>query len=154
MSEPEYLTREKKKMLEAELDNLKTVQRKEIAETLEWAKSLGDLSENAEYSQAREDQARIEARISELEYLLQNALVSDRTNLRDSIDIGSLVRVRKDDGSEIEFTIVGPEDVDLSQGKISHESPVGSALVGKREGDKVSLIVPKGEVKYTILKIG
>ena len=87
----EYLTSEKKVELEKELENLKTVKRKEIADAIEWAKSLGDLAENAEYSQAREDQARCEARIGEIEHILQNAVIADTHNIKNGIGVGSVV---------------------------------------------------------------
>jgi len=149
----EYLTKEKKIKLEEELYNLKTLKRKENAEALGWAKSLGDLSENAEYSQAREDQSQTEARISELEYILQNAIISEVPHVKDYVDVGTVVIVKKEGGSESEFTIVGSEDVDIDNGKISHQSPIGLALIGKKKGDKVLIKTPNGEVKYTVLNI-
>lgn len=151
----EYLTIEKKKELELELNNLKTVKRKEIADAIEWSKSLGDLAENAEYSQAREDQARCEARISELETILQNAVITDANVSKNGVSVGSVVVVENLEGnSEINtFTIVGSEEVDLDSGKISNESPLGSALLGKNEGDTATFIAPKGQVSYKIKKI-
>jgi len=149
----EYLTSEKKAELEVELENLKTVKRKEIADAIEWAKSLGDLAENAEYSQAREDQARCEARINEIENILQNAIIADSHNVKNGIGVGSTVVVKKaNENFEQTYTIVGSEEVDLSEGKISNESPLGNALLGKEKGDKVSFMTPKGEVNYTIVK--
>ncbi|MBP9765739.1 MAG: transcription elongation factor GreA [Candidatus Pacebacteria bacterium] len=150
----EYLTNEKKHELEIELNNLKTVRRKEIASSIEWAKSLGDLAENAEYSQAREDQARCESRISELENILQNAVIAEVHHSSNGINVGSVVVVKKLDNNEINtFTIVGSEEVDLPNGKISNESPLGNALLGKNTGDKVSFMAPKGEISYKIEKI-
>lgn len=150
----EYLTSEKKKALEDELVNLKTVRRKEVADAIEWAKSLGDLSENAEYAQAREDQAKCEARIQELENILQNAIIADAHSMRNGVGVGSTVVVKKvGENFEQTYTIVGSEEVDLEEGKISNESPIGSALLGKDKGDKVSFMTPKGEVSYTIIKI-
>ena len=150
----EYLTNEKKQELEAELNNLKTVRRKEIATAIEWAKSLGDLAENAEYSQAREDQARCEARIAELEHILQNAVIAEAHHTVNGIGVGSMVVVKKLENNEVNtFTIVGSEEVDLANGKISNESPLGSALLGKHPGDKVSFMTPKGVAEYKIEKI-
>lgn len=150
----EYLTSEKKHELEAELENLKTVRRKEIADAIEWAKSLGDLSENAEYSQAREDQGRCEARISELENILQNAVITDSSNIKNGVSVGSTVIVKKLENNEINtFTIVGSEEVDLANGKISNESPLGNALLGHDVGDKVTFMTPKGEISYLIQKL-
>lgn len=149
----EYLTSEKKSELEAELENLKTVRRKEIADAIEWAKSLGDLAENAEYSQAREDQGRSEARISEIENILQNAIITDSHSTKNGVGVGSVVVVKKiGENFEQTFTIVGSEEVDLSEGKISNESPLGNALLGKEKGEKVSFVTPKGEASYTIIK--
>jgi len=153
MSSQEYLTLEKKIELEAELENLRTVKRKEIADNLEWAKSLGDLSENAEYSQAREDQGKCEARINELEDILQNAIIAEN-NKKSGIDVGSIVTIKKDGEKEEKvFTIVGSEEVDLSLGKISNESPIGIALLYKNINDKIIVKTPKGEVEYKILKV-
>lgn len=151
----EYLTNEKKTELEKELENLKTVRRKEVASAIEWAKSLGDLAENAEYSQARDDQARCEARILELENILQNAVITDAHHTENGIFVGSTVVVKKLENNEINtFTIVGSEEVDLLNGKVSNESPLGNALIGKHAGDTVSFMTPKGEVSYKIEKIG
>ncbi|MDD3939991.1 MAG: transcription elongation factor GreA [Candidatus Pacebacteria bacterium] len=151
----EYLTIEKKKELELELNNLKTVRRKEIADAIEWSKSLGDLAENAEYSQAREDQARCEARINELETILQNAVITASKSSKNVVEVGSEVVVKNLEGNDETntFTIVGSEEVDLDSGKISNESPLGSALLGKSEGETVSFMAPKGEVKYKIIKL-
>lgn len=149
----EYLTTEKKQELEVELENLKSVKRKEIADAIEWAKSLGDLSENAEYSQARDDQARNESRISEIENILQNAVIADGPNTNNGISVGSTVVVKKSTGEVNTFTIVGSEEVDIEDGKISNESPLGIALIGKDKGDKVKFMTPRGEVEYKIEKI-
>lgn len=149
----EYLTIEKKNELEKEVENLKSVKRKEIIEALEWAKSLGDLSENAEYSQAREDQARNEARIIELENILQNAIITDSKNLSDKISVGSNVIVKNLlDNKEYTYKLVGSEEVNIEEGKISNESPLGNALLGKEEGEKISFKTPKGEANYMIIK--
>jgi transcription elongation factor GreA len=147
----EYLTPEKKMLLEEELNHLKTVRRKEIADALEYAKSLGDLSENAEYHQAREDQANCEDRIIHIEQILKNAVIMD-THKAEVVSVGSTVTVmRKGSKEEKTFAIVGSEEADSISGKISNESPMGQAILGKKKGDKVTVHAPKGEVEYTIV---
>lgn len=150
----EYLTIEKKESLEKELEYLKTTKRKEIADVLEWAKSLGDLSENAEYSQARDEQAKCESRIAEIEEILQNAIIqSDEHHNDDIVDIGDTVTVSKINGEEKVFTIVGREEIDLTQNKISNESPIGMALIGRKKGESVDVNTPNGIVTYKIIKV-
>lgn len=149
----EYLTKEKKTELEDELKNLQSVRRKEIADALEYAKSLGDLSENAEYHQAREDQAYCEDRISHIEQILKNAIVVD-THQTNVVSIGSTVTVqKKGDKNDRVFIVVGSEEADIPEGKISNESPIGEAILGKKKGDKVVVHAPKGDIEYTILAI-
>lgn len=149
----EYLTTEKKTELELELTHLKTVRRKEIADALEYAKSLGDLSENAEYHQAREDQANCEDRIAHIEQILKNAVVMDKHHTG-VVEVGTTVTVvKKGEKDERQFTLVGSEEADSFGGKISNESPIGSALLGKKKGDSVTFMTPKGEVTYTIKSI-
>lgn len=149
----EYLTLEKKQELEAELNNLKSVRRKEIADALEYAKSLGDLSENAEYHQAREDQANCEDRIAHLEQILKNAVIADKHHAG-VVEVGTTVTVvKKGDSTEKQFTLVGSEEADSFNGKISNESPLGEALLGKTKGDTVVVATPKGNVEYTIKAI-
>lgn len=148
-----YLSKEKYKELGAELEYLKTNRRKEIAEKLEYAKSLGDLSENAEYHEAREDQASTEKRILELEALLKHAEVVEKHH-SDVVEVGSVVVVKKDGGNgEKKYQIVGSEEADSASGKISHNSPLGSALMGKKKGDKATFQSPAGKVEYTIVEI-
>ena len=150
----EYLTIEKKLALENELNELKTVRRKEIADALEYAKSLGDLSENAEYHQAREDQANCEDRISHLENIIKNAVIMDEKLSSGKVEVGNTVTVaKKGDKAERVFVIVGSEETDSINGKISNESPLGSAILGKAKGDSVTVNTPKGEVVYTIKAI-
>jgi len=149
----EYLTKEKHQELQSELDNLKKVKRKEVAENLEYAKSLGDLSENAEYHEARELQANIEDRISKLELILKSAIiVSDRHT--DTVGIGSTVVVKRDKNDQTStFTIVGSEEVDVKSGKLSMNSPLGGALLGKKKGENFSFTAPSGMVNYKIVDI-
>ena len=149
----EYLTIEKKQELEDELNKLKSVRRKEVADALLYAKSLGDLSENAEYHQAREDQANCEERISHIETILKNAVIMDKHSGH-TVTVGSTVTVtKKGEKEEKVFTIVGSEESDASAGKISNESPVGRALLGKGKGDVIKVETPKGEMVYTIKQI-
>lgn len=149
----EYLTKEKHKELVDELDFLKTTRRKEVAEHLEYAKSLGDLSENAEYHEARNSQAEIEERIAHLESVLKNAeIVGPRQS--DTIGIGSTVVVQKEkDPTPRTFSLVGSEESNMAAGKISDHSPLGAAMMGKRKGDSFSIVTPGGEAKYTIVSV-
>lgn len=147
----EYLTLEKKTLLEEELKTLQTVRRKEIADALEYAKSLGDLSENAEYHQAREDQANCEDRITHIEQILKNAVIMD-IQVGNVVHVGSTVTVlKKGTKEEKTFAIVGSEEADTISGKISNESPLGQVLLGKKKGDKVVVHAPKGDIEYTII---
>jgi transcription elongation factor GreA len=149
----EYLTPEKKAELESELSTLKSVRRKEIADALLYAKSLGDLSENAEYHQAREDQANCEDRIAHIEQILKNAVVMKKHHAG-VVEVGTTVTVsKKGDKDDRQFNIVGSEEADSVSGKISNESPLGQALLGKSAGDTVVVSTPKGEIKYTIKAI-
>jgi transcription elongation factor GreA len=149
---PEYLTKEKLNELKGELNVLKTVKRREIAEKLDFAKSLGDLSENAEYHQARDQQADIEDRIEQLEDIIKRAKIITGHH-KGVVEIGSKVKVKKNNDSEIIFFIVGPEEADALAGKISFKSPIGEALLGHKVGDKVPVVTPRGECQYKILAI-
>lgn len=148
-----YLTKEKFDVLSAELENLKTVRRKEIAQDLEYAKSLGDLSENAEYQEAREAQSSIEERISKIETILKTALiVSGHTT--EVVTIGSKVVLKKDSSKEpIAYTMVSSEEADVNVGKLSYVSPLGEALMGKKKDQTFNFKSPKGNVSYTIVSI-
>jgi transcription elongation factor GreA len=153
MDEIHYITEDKKQALIEELNNLKTVKRKEIMESLEAAKALGDLSENAEYHQAREDQGKTEDRINQIEYMLQSAVVVKKHHST-NVEIGTTVKVRKENLKDtVTYSIVGSEEADMSKNKISNKSPLGEALFGKKKGDVVSITTPKGLVKYTIVDI-
>jgi len=152
-SNEELLSQEKFDELTRELDELRTKRRKEVAEQLEYARSLGDLSENAEYQQAREMQAAVEERVQKLENILKNAKIV-RGQHSDSIGMGSKVVVQKlgtDDKHN--YTIVGAEEAEILSGKISYHSPLGFALIGKKKGDEFSFHTPKGVAKYKILKV-
>lgn len=153
MDEKNYITEEKKEALIEELNNLKTIKRKEILEVLNAARALGDLSENAEYHQAREDQGKTEDRINQIEYMLQSAVVVKKHSSA-RVEIGTSVKLKKDGvKEEIVYSIVGAEEADMSQNKISNKSLLGGALFGKSKGDVVSIQTPKGLAKYTIIDI-
>ena len=149
----QYLTAQKFDELQKELDYLKSERRKEVAEHLEYAKKLGDLSENAEYHQAREEQAEVEDRIGRLEGLLKNAqLISSGGT--ETVTIGSTVRLEKGgDNKSMLFTIVGSEEADMSHGKVSNLSPIGSSVLGHKKGDSIVVATPKGLVTYVIAAI-
>lgn len=153
IEEKTYLSKEKHKELTKELTLLKTERRKELADRLEAAKALGDLSENAEYHTAREDQVNSEKRIVELETLLKDVQEVEKHH-SDMVEIGSSVVVKKDNESaKRTFEIVGSEDADTSVGKISNVSPLGEALLGGKKGDVVSFQSPVGKVEYKIMSI-
>jgi transcription elongation factor GreA len=153
MDEINYITEEKKQALIEELKTLKTFKRKEILESLEAAKALGDLSENAEYHQAREDQGKTEDRINQIEYMLQSAVVIKK-HKSSKVEIGTTVVVKKEGQKEsITYSIVGAEEADMVHNKISNKSPLGEALFGKKKDDVVSIKTPKGLVKYTLVEI-
>ncbi|MCH7756679.1 transcription elongation factor GreA [Patescibacteria group bacterium] len=149
----EYLTQEKFNELKDELDYLKTTRRKEIAESLEYARSLGDLSENAEYQETRELQASTEERIRKVEAILQSAkIVSDRKS--SMVGLGSTVVIQKEgDKEEHKYSIVGSEEVDMQVRKISYLSPLGEAMMGKKKGDVFSFETPNGKMNYKIVRI-
>jgi transcription elongation factor GreA len=149
----DYITEEKRKALEAELKDLKGPKRKEILEALEYAKSLGDLSENAEYHQTREDQGKLEARIVKIEQILHSSETVHGGG-GDVIEIGSKVVVQKEGTKEEKnYVIVGSEEADMAKGKISNRSPFGEALFGKKKGADVSFKTPNGMVNYKIIKV-
>ena len=149
------MTAEGLKKLEQELETLKTVTRKENAEKLKIARSFGDLSENSEYDEAKNDQAKTEARIAELEDMRKNAVIVDESEFRsDVVNIGSKVKVVDlEFNDEIEYEIVGASEADPMQDRISNESPVGKALIGHKKGDTVEVEIPAGKVTYKIKKI-
>ncbi len=149
------LTYEGLRALEDELETLKVVKRKEVAEKIKEAREQGDLSENAEYDAAKDEQRDIEARIDALEKILKNAevVVEDEVDLN-SINIGCIVFVYdKEFEEEVEFKIVGSTEANSLKGKISNESPVGKALLGKKVGDLVTVETQAGTVEYKVLKI-
>ena len=151
MSE-QIITQEGYDKLQDELNNLSIVKRREIADRIERAKELGDLSENAEYSEAKDAQALNEGRILELTNILKNVTVVEKTNGHAEVTMGSTVTV-KTDGKEKSYTIVSFNEADPLNGMISNESPLGVAFLGKKKGAVVSVETPRGVMEYKIIKI-
>lgn len=149
------LTYEGVKKVEEELEYLKTVKRKEVTQKIKVALSFGDLSENSEYDEAKNDQAFVEGRIATLENILKNAKVIDDDDIKtDVVSIGAIIKVKDlDYGDEMEFTIVGSAEADPSKMKISNEAPIGRGLIGKKVGDKVEIQVPDGTINYEVIDI-
>ena len=149
-----YLTKERYEEITTELEGLKLEGRRVVAERLKHAKELGDLSENSEYQEARDEQARLEGKIAELEDLLRSsAIIEKNGNGSSGIRVGSKVTVKKG-GEKRVFTIVGSNESNPTEGLISNESPIGQALIGKKDGDKVTVTIPNGvSVEYQILSI-
>lgn len=149
----EYLSKERYEELVKELDHLKKVKRKEVAEDLEYAKALGDLSENAEYHEARDNQAAVEDRINRLEAIISHAEIVELHHT-ESVGIGSTVTVQQDGvkGAH-KFQVVGSEEANIGLGKISLQSPIGEAMAGKRKGEAFSFSTPKGKMTYKIVDI-
>ena len=155
MAKETIMTSEGLKRLEDELEDLKTVKRKEIAEKIKVALSFGDLSENSEYDEAKNEQAIVEARIAELEATLRNVKILDEDDLTtEMIHVGSKIKVfDKEFDEEVSYQIVGSTEADPMNGRISDESPVGKALLGHKVGDVVDVEVPDGVVTFEILDI-
>lgn len=145
-------TEEGLKKLHAELEERKVKMRQSIADAIKEAKEQGDLSENAEYSEAKRQQNENETRIAELEGMLKDSVVAAKQKSSSSVGIGSKVTVKMN-GKELDFEIVGSNEVDPAQGKISNESPLGKEFIGKSKGDKVEVAAPIGTVKYEIISI-
>lgn len=150
----EYLSKERYEELVKELEQLKTVRRKEIAEDLEYARSLGDLSENAEFNKAREDQAIVEDRINQIESVFANAEIV-KMHHASTAEVGTTISLLKKGSTKTEtYMLVGSEEIDFAQNKISLKSPIGIAISGKTKGDEVKVKLPNGsEVFYTIKDI-
>ena len=149
------LTQEGFDKLEEELELLKTTRRKEVAERLKVAISFGDLSENAEYDEAKKEQAALEERIIKLENMVRTAVIIDENSVDlDVITIGSIAKIYDEDfDEEVEYSIVGSAEADPYNGKISNESPVGKALLGSKVGDTIEVNVPDGIIKLKVLEI-
>ena len=148
-----YLTSDGFIKLEEELDHLKKEERPEVIEAIKEARALGDLSENAEYASAREKQGKLEARIKEIEYILENAIIIENNN-DGKVKVGSVVTIKYvEDGDEEEYSIVGTNEADPFENKISNESPIATAIMGKKEKDVVSVDSPNGSFDIEILKV-
>ncbi|MCR5787734.1 MAG: transcription elongation factor GreA [Bacilli bacterium] len=138
--------------LENELNELKNVRRPEIIQAIKEARALGDLSENADYDAARNEQAQVEGRIKELEYRIEHCEIIDNKK-KNQVSLGSTIVIKYDDGEEEEYMIVGSLEADPFNNRISNESPIGTAVLGKKQGDVVSVVSPNGSYDVTILKI-
>lgn len=153
MVEKQYLTKEKFQDLQNELHDLETVKRKEIADKLEYARSLGDLSENAEYHDARNQQAEIESRINYLTEMLKNVEIV-KPHHTDIIEVGSTVTLKKKGTNDKNtYQLVNSEEADISENKISYESPLGRSMIGKSKKEEFSFETPKGIVDYVVVDI-
>ena len=151
-TKPTYLSKDGAGKLRAELEELVNVRRPEIAQRIHDAKEHGDLSENAEYEDAKNEQAFVEGRIATLETLIKNATIIEENHSTDHVQVGSTVKVETSDGPET-FTIVGSAEAKPAAGRISNESPVGRALLGRKKGDKITVKVPAGDFAYKIVEI-
>ncbi|MBQ8613067.1 MAG: transcription elongation factor GreA [Ruminiclostridium sp.] len=156
MTKKTVLTSEGLKNLEAELEELKGVKRREVAEKIKIALGYGDLSENSEYDEAKNEQGLIEARIAEIEAILKNVTLIDSDNIStEHVQLGTTVKVKDIEEDEIlDLSIVGSKEVDMAQWKISDESPIGKALIGHCVGETVEVEAPAGVFKFEILEIG
>ncbi len=153
MDKPVLLTKEGLDKLATELEELRTIRRAEVAERIKYAKDFGDISENAEYEAAKNEQGMLEGRILTLEMMVRNAVIIEQAEVGGVVQVGSTVEVKDEYGTQA-FTIVGPAEVDVTSGRISMELPVGKALLGKRIGDKVEVQSPGGvrELRVTALR--
>lgn len=151
---PMYLTKEGRLRLETEIEELETFGRKDVAERIRQAKELGDISESGEYEDAKNKQAFLEGRIREIRNILNNAqmIQEEQTDHRE-VRVGSSVTIRYEDGEEEEWMIVGAAEANPRKGKISNESPIGNALLGKKPRQKVAVTTPSGITKLTVIKI-
>jgi transcription elongation factor GreA len=148
-----YVSSQKLKELKKELEERKIVLRQQIAERIREAQTQGDVTENAEYAEAKEVQAFNEGRILELENLINNAVVIFRRRKKDAIQVGSQIIVKDRKNKKFEFTIIGSEDANPIEGKISNESPLGRAFLNRKQGEEITVQTPKGKIKYKIVKI-
>lgn len=149
------LTEDGLKEKQQKLEYLKTVRRAEISEQIKEARAFGDLSENAEYDEAKNEQARVETEIAQLEKLLRNAVIIDNSSVDHStVNIGTYVRIFDEEmGEEEEYLVVGSVEADTDKRRLSNESPVGSALMGKKKGEKATVTTPTGTITFKILDI-
>ncbi|MBU0612719.1 transcription elongation factor GreA [Patescibacteria group bacterium] len=147
-----FITKEGLERLKIELEDLRKNKRKEIAERIREAKELGDLSENAEYAEAKDEQAFTEGKIIELDYVIKNCQVIKAGGVSDTVLVGSRVKISAN-GKEFEYTIIGSNEADPANGLISNESPMGKAFLGKRVGDIAEVKLPLGDKQFRILSI-
>lgn len=152
MSQPNYLTPEGEAKLMAELEELKGPRREELAQRLRSAIQMGDLSENADYHKAKEDQGFLEGRIQEIEAILRNTILIEKSH-SDSVSIGSFVTIQEEGFDPETYHIVGPTEADPRKGRISHESPIGIALMNKKVGQIAEADAPGGKIKFKIIKV-
>jgi len=153
MPEPTYLTPEGEEKLKKELEELKGPRREELSRRLRSAIQMGDLSENADYHKAKEDQGFLEGRIQEIEYMLRNAVLISPNASRDSVGIGNHVTIQEQGQPEETYHVVGAKEADPRNGRISNESPIGRALMDHKVGDIVDVETPGGKIKFKIVKI-
>ncbi len=154
MTEAHYLTNDGLQRLQAELNYLKTTARDQLAKRLRTAIQQGDLSENADYIAAKEEQGFLEGRIMELEQIIRNVVIIDESQRnRDVVDIGASVTIQEGNFPMETYQLVGPQEADPANGRISHESPIGKAMIGKRSGDEFLVSTPNGTVHFKIIKI-
>lgn len=149
----QYLTKAGKQELQTELERLITIKRPEIARRLKSAIEMGDLSENAEYVATKEEQGFMEGRIQEIEYILANAEIIETKGGYDIVSIGAKVTIQEDDFPEEDYHLVGSQEADPGNGRISNESPIGRALLSKKVGDTIQVETPGGKINFKILKI-
>ena len=152
-SKPTYLSKDGLEKLRAELEEMVNVRRAEVATRIHDAKEHGDLSENAEYEDAKNEQAFVEGRIQQLEALIKNATIIDEHHSSDHVAIGSTVHLTGADGTEETFTIVGSREADPANGRISYLSPIGAALMGRRAGDDAEVATPSGRRAYRVVEV-
>ena len=149
-----FVTKEGMEKIKKELQELKTIKRQEISRRIQEAKELGDLSENAEYAEAKEARALNEKRIAEIEIILRDAeTISIQPSMSDVVQIGSTIVVQNGNNKEKVFTIVGSNEANPVEGKISNESPLGTAFLGRKPGEEIDIKIPNGAIKYKIVKI-
>lgn len=153
MTQPHYLTPEGEEKLKAELEELKGPRREELSARLRSAIQMGDLSENADYHKAKEDQGFLEGRIQEIDAILRNSVIIEKTKSTGVISIGSQVTIQEDGFDPEEYHLVGPTEADPRKGRISYESPIGRALMDKKVGDTAEAETPGGKIKFKIIKI-
>ena len=153
MTQPAYLTKGGLERLKEERENLFTVRRHDVAERIQRAKEMGGAVDNAEYEEAKNDQAYIEGRILTLDTLITNARIIEENAHSDVVRIGSTVQVQDEKGRKKKYKIIGSAEADPSQGSISNESPIGKALLGKTAGDVADVAVPAGQIQLKVLRI-